>query len=101
MTTSTHHQEKDLAISLCQKQVQALDKLYDKYGAAMYGEIKRSLYNANASAETLQEVFRHIWQSADSYNPEAEPLFRWVLKIQKKETCKRKIDLAIREVFGH
>ena len=73
--------------------------LYDRYAAAFYGDIKRTLLKEDVSAETLKNVILDIWTNIESFNPGKERFFTWSLKIARKEIRRQKTEIVLFELF--
>lgn len=60
---------------------EALAKLYDQYGAILFGFIGRIISDPHIAEGVLQNSFIVIWRSMAAYNPEKERVLTWMLKI--------------------
>lgn len=76
-------EEEQLINRLVNKDPEALAHLYDQYSAALYGVVLRTIRNKDLAEEVLVDSFLTIWCNIESYNPEHEKLFCWMLKITK------------------
>lgn len=63
----------------------ALDYLYDHYSDALMGIIQRTVNNAEAAEETLQDVFIKIWNQIDKYDSSKGTLFTWMYRIARNQ----------------
>jgi hypothetical protein len=74
--------------------------LYDRFAPAFYGEIKRNLYQQEICNQTLTDAYKHIWESITSYDKTMGGLFAWCFRIVRKEIHKKKVELALKEIFA-
>ena len=74
-----------LAKRLKNKDVTALDYLYDHYSEALFGVIQRTLNNREAAEETLHDVFIKIWNQIDRFDPAKGTLFTWMYRIARNQ----------------
>lgn len=72
-----------LAQRLKNREVSALDYLFDHYSAALYGVISRTLQHEEMAEEVLTETFLKIWQQAEKYDPAKGTLFTWMYRIAR------------------
>ncbi|MBT1701259.1 sigma-70 family RNA polymerase sigma factor [Fulvivirgaceae bacterium PWU4] len=63
----------------------ALEYLYDRYSAALYGVIFRVVKKEAIAEEVLQDVFVRIWDRFNSYDPVKGKLFTWMLNIARNQ----------------
>ncbi len=83
MDTNNPYEESELVELLKQKNIRAYHYFYDKYAAALYGFILQIIKNEETGNEVLHEVFTTIWFKINSYDPNKERLFSWLLKITR------------------
>jgi hypothetical protein len=103
MTNSfdTNNNSNMLLINDLKKQnLKAFSKLYDVYAPTFYAEIKRNLYQQEASDQTLMNVFTQICNSVPQFDPAKERFFTWCFKIVRKEIGKKKVDLLLKQIFA-
>ncbi len=67
------------------RDVTALDYLYDHYSTALNGIIARTLNHQELAEETLQDVFIKIWDQIDSYDASKGSLFTWMYRIARNK----------------
>lgn len=60
---------------------EALARLYDQYGAILFGFISRIIDHPQIAEGVLQNSFIVIWKSMAAYDPEKERVLTWMLKI--------------------
>ncbi|RZK17719.1 MAG: hypothetical protein EOO86_12005 [Pedobacter sp.] len=59
----------------------AFRELYQKYAAALYGNIRRKVQDDSKSAYILECAFLEIWESIASYDDTKARLFTWMNQI--------------------
>lgn len=74
-----------LAKRLKNRDVAALDYLYDHYSEALYGIIYRTTGHQEIAEETLHDVFLKVWEQIDQYNPSKGTLFTWMFRIARNK----------------
>lgn len=57
--------------------------LYDRYGAMLFGVIKRIVGTIEDAENILQDCFVKIWRNADSYDASKGKLATWLLNIAR------------------
>ena len=62
-----------------QKDEEAFSALYDRYSGLVFSEAKRILYRSGAAEEVLQDMFYHVWETAERFDPEKGSLAGWLL----------------------
>lgn len=67
------------------RDVTALDYLYDHYSEALYGIIYRTLNHQEIAEETLHDVFIKIWNQIDQYDETKGTLFTWMYRIARNK----------------
>lgn len=67
------------------KDVTALDYLYDHYSDALYGIIYRTLNHKEIAEETLHDVFIRIWEQIEQYDSAKGTLFTWMYRIARNK----------------
>ncbi len=65
------------------RDVTALDYLFDHYSEALNGIIVRTLNHEELAQETLQDVFIKIWEQIDKYDSSKGTLFTWMYRIAR------------------
>ena len=59
----------------------AMDELYTRYSAAVYGLARRMLKDERTAEEVLHDTFWRVWRHADSYEPGRVRFATWILRI--------------------
>jgi len=62
-----------------QKDEEAFSALYDRYSGLVFSEAKRILHRTGAAEEVLQDLFFHVWETAERFDPERGSLAGWLL----------------------
>jgi RNA polymerase sigma-70 factor (ECF subfamily) len=93
--------EQELVKSLKSKKLSAFDTFYNQYAPAFYGDVRRMLYRQKDSDEALAQAFVSMWNAIHEYDSSKERLFTWSLKVVRKETSKKKVEMALEELFSH
>jgi RNA polymerase sigma-70 factor (ECF subfamily) len=81
-----HHSVPDetaLVVAFQTRQPGALETVYDKYAAALYGIIHKIVRDDAIAEDLLQDVFVRIWRNAESYSSEKGRFFTWMLNISR------------------
>ena len=75
--------ENELITLLSRKEPAAINYLYDKYSAALYGIILRIVGIEEIAEELLQDAFVKICLHISSYDSRKGKLFTWMLNIAR------------------
>lgn len=67
------------------KDVKALDYIYDHYSEALYGVIYRTVHHQEIAEETLHDVFVKIWEQIDQFDEKKGTLFTWMYRIARNK----------------
>lgn len=65
------------------RQEGALETVYDRYSAALYGIIHKIVRDEDVADDLLQDVFVRIWRNAEAYSAEKGRFFTWMLNIAR------------------
>lgn len=63
---------------LARGEAAALGEFYDRYASLVHGLAHRVLDDEDAADGVTREVFTHVWEHPDSYDPKQGPLRTWV-----------------------
>src|SRR5829696_3416607 len=63
---------------LARGEAAALGELYDRFASLVHGLAHRVLGDDRAADGITREVFAHVWQNPDAYDPKQGPLRSWV-----------------------
>lgn len=70
---------------LQQRDLTALDYLYDHYSPALYGVISHTLQNEEVAEEVLHDTFLKIWEQIDRYDENKATFFTWIYRIARNK----------------
>lgn len=78
------HYQQDCVIALLKKQnSDAIEQLYDAYGAVLYGAALRIVLSRELAEQVLQDTFLKVWHFGAQYDESKGRLFTWLLKITR------------------
>ncbi|MBK3630110.1 RNA polymerase sigma factor [Streptomyces asoensis] len=63
---------------LARGEAAALGELYDRFASLVHGLAHRVLGDERAADGITREVFAHVWEHPDAYDPKQGPLRTWV-----------------------
>jgi RNA polymerase sigma-70 factor (ECF subfamily) len=67
----------------------ALGELYDRFASLVHGLAHRVLGDERAADSITREVFAHVWEHPDSYDPKQGPLRTWVATLTHRLAVQR------------
>ena len=67
----------------------ALGELYDRFASLVHGLAHRVLGDEQAADRITREVFAHVWQHPDAYDPKQGPLRSWVATLTHRLAVQR------------
>lgn len=70
---------------LRQKDVTALDYLYDHYSPALLGIIKKTVNDHDMAEEVLHDVFLRVWDQVEKFDPDKATFFTWMYRIARNK----------------
>ncbi|MCF7567208.1 RNA polymerase sigma factor [Sabulilitoribacter arenilitoris] len=73
--------EKDIVNLLENGDKKAITLLYENYGDALYGVIKKVIVDDDTAQDVLQETFVKIWRYSKKYDSSKAKLFTWLYRI--------------------
>jgi RNA polymerase sigma-70 factor (ECF subfamily) len=73
--------DEELIGLIAQRDERALERLYERYGRAIYSLVLRMLHDPSRAEEVSQEVFLKVWRRPDSYSPGRGPFVTWLLSV--------------------
>lgn len=76
--------DESLADELQQANKEALNILYDRYAAALFGVLQKITGNTDIAEEAFQVCFLNIWQNKNSYNSSKEKLPAWMFRLARE-----------------
>lgn len=67
----------------------ALETLYDRYAASIFGAVYRLTSDRGTAEEVVQETFLALWNRAETFDPAAGSLAAWLHAIARNRTIDR------------
>ncbi|MFS8199447.1 sigma-70 family RNA polymerase sigma factor [Streptomyces sp. CWNU-52B] len=74
---------------LARGEAAALGELYDRFASLVHGLAHRVLGDEHAADGITREVFTHIWENPESYDPKQGPLRSWVATLTHRLAVQR------------
>ncbi|MET9504005.1 sigma-70 family RNA polymerase sigma factor [Streptomyces sp. NPDC006259] len=74
---------------LARGEAAALGELYDRFASLVHGLAHRVLADERAADGVTREVFAHVWEHPDSYDPRQGPLRTWVAALTHRLAVQR------------
>src|SRR5690242_19783791 len=74
---------------LARGEAAALGELYDRFASLVHGLAHRVLGDERAADNITREVFAHVWQSPESYDPKQGPLRSWIATLTHRLAVQR------------
>jgi RNA polymerase sigma-70 factor (ECF subfamily) len=74
---------------LARGEAAALGELYDRFASLVPGLAHRVLGDERAADGVTREVFAHVWEHPDSYDPRQGPLRSWVAALTHRLAVQR------------
>jgi RNA polymerase sigma-70 factor (ECF subfamily) len=74
---------------LARGEAAALGELYDRFASLVHGLAHRVLGDQRAADGVTREVFAHVWEHPDSYDPRQGPLRSWVAALTHRLAVQR------------
>ena len=74
---------------LARGEAAALGELYDRFASLVHGLAHRVLGDERAADGVTREVFAHVWEHPDSYDPRQGPLRSWVAALAHRLAVQR------------
>ncbi|MGW0970651.1 sigma-70 family RNA polymerase sigma factor [Streptomyces sp. NPDC002516] len=67
----------------------ALGELYDRFASLVHGLAHRVLGDERAADGITREVFAHVWENPEAYDPKQGPLRSWVATLTHRLAVQR------------
>ncbi|MEU5897951.1 MULTISPECIES: sigma-70 family RNA polymerase sigma factor [Streptomyces] len=67
----------------------ALGELYDRFASLVHGLAHRVLGDTSAADRITREVFGHVWENPDAYDPRQGPLRSWIATLAHQRAVHR------------
>ncbi|MGW3020500.1 sigma-70 family RNA polymerase sigma factor [Streptomyces longwoodensis] len=74
---------------LARGEAAALGELYDRFASLVHGLAHRVLGDEGAADGITREVFVHVWEHPESYDPDQGPLRTWVAGLTHRLAVQR------------
>jgi len=74
---------------LARGEAAALGELYDRFASLVHGLAHRVLDDEQGAGCVTREVFAHVWQHPDAYDPKQGPLRSWVATLTHRLAVER------------
>ncbi|MBC7269834.1 MAG: sigma-70 family RNA polymerase sigma factor, partial [Streptomyces sp.] len=74
---------------LARGEAAALGELYDRFASLVHGLAHRVLGDERAADGVTREVFAHLWEHPDAYDPKQGPLRSWVAALTHRIAVQR------------
>ncbi|MGW0943919.1 sigma-70 family RNA polymerase sigma factor [Streptomyces sp. NPDC002623] len=74
---------------LARGEAAALGELYDRFASLVHGLAHRVLADERAADGITREVFAHVWEHPESYDPKQGPLRTWVAALTHRLAVQR------------
>ncbi|MFF7982122.1 sigma-70 family RNA polymerase sigma factor [Streptomyces sp. NPDC007901] len=74
---------------LARGEAAALGELYDRFASLVHGLAHRVLGDETAADGITREVFAHVWEHPDAYDPKQGPLRTWVAALTHRLAVQR------------
>ena len=68
---------------LLQNDVNAFEKLYDKYSRVVYSLVLRIVQQSGPAEEVVQDVFLQVWRNSAQYDENRGPFFPWLITLAR------------------
>ncbi|MFI8928813.1 sigma-70 family RNA polymerase sigma factor [Streptomyces sp. NPDC053474] len=67
----------------------ALGELYDRFASLVHGLAHRVLGDVAAADRITRDVFTHVWENPDAYDPKQGPLRSWIATLAHQQAVRR------------
>ncbi|MFF3487465.1 sigma-70 family RNA polymerase sigma factor [Streptomyces sp. NPDC002701] len=74
---------------LARGEAAALGELYDRFASLVHGLAHRVLGDERAADSITREVFTHVWENPEAYDPKQGPLRSWVATLTHRLAVQR------------
>ncbi|CAM5689895.1 sigma-70 family RNA polymerase sigma factor [Streptomyces sp. NPDC048224] len=74
---------------LARGEAAALGELYDRFASLVHGLAHRVLDDERAADRITRDVFAHVWEHPDAYDPRQGPLRTWVAALTHRFAVQR------------
>ena len=74
---------------LARGEAAALGELYDRFASLVHGLARRVLVDEHAADAVTREVFAHVWEHPEAYDPRQGPLRSWLAGLAHRLAVQR------------
>ena len=74
---------------LARGEAAALGEFYDRFASLVHGLAHRVLGDERAADRITREVFAHVWENPDAYDPKQGPMRSWVAALTHRLAVQR------------
>ncbi|GAA3787972.1 sigma-70 family RNA polymerase sigma factor [Streptomyces phyllanthi] len=74
---------------LARGEAAALGELYDRFASLVHGLAHRVLEDEQAADGITRDVFTHVWENPEEYDPQEGPLRSWVATLTHRLAVRR------------
>ncbi|MEU0738305.1 sigma-70 family RNA polymerase sigma factor [Streptomyces sp. NPDC006134] len=83
------HWDRKMQQRLARGEAAALGELYDRFASLVHGLAHRVLGDEGAADAITRDVFAHLWEHPDAYDPRQGPLRTWVATLTHRLAVQR------------
>lgn len=76
-------EDADLVAAIAHGEVEALERLYDRYGALVFSVSLRVLHDNHLAEDVVQEVFHRLWRQPTSFDPARGRFVSWMMSVTR------------------
>ncbi|MFF2410361.1 RNA polymerase sigma factor [Streptomyces sp. NPDC058092] len=74
---------------LARGEAAALGELYDRFASLVHSQAHRMLDDETAADVVTREVFGHVWENPDAYDPKQGSMRSWVARLTHRQSVRR------------
>ncbi len=74
---------------LARGEAAALGEFYDRFAALVHSQAHRMLDDEDAADLVTREVFGHVWENPDAYDPKQGSMRSWVARLTHRRSVER------------
>lgn len=83
------HWDRKMQQRLARGEAAALGELYDRFASLVRGLAHRVLDDEEAADAVTREVFIHVWECPETYDPRKGPLRSWLAALTSRTAVRR------------
>ena len=76
-------EDADLVTAIARGEVEALERLYDRYGPLVFSVSLRVLHDHHLAEDVVQEVFHRLWRQPTSFDPARGRFVSWMMSVTR------------------